>query len=60
MNQDQRTEEPRLLWGPAWRLGPQRWDWLRSIRCALTGHRWAVNQQRTQRSCDRCWVVQNR
>ena len=53
------TENAQVRWGRGWRVGPQRWDWLRSIRCALTGHRWAVNARRTQRCCGRCWMVQN-
>lgn len=41
-----------------WRLGPKRWDWLRSIRCALTGHRWESSGPRSmQRVCYRCWTV---
>lgn len=40
-----------------WRLSPKRWDWLRSIRCAVTGHTWEVNSRHTQRVCYRCWTV---
>lgn len=58
-----RTSNPThgtVEWERGWRLSPKRWDSLRSIRCLLTGHRWHVNSRSTQRSCDRCWVVQDR
>jgi hypothetical protein len=51
---------PPVEWErPGWRLGPHRFDWLRSLRCLIVGHRWDVNRRRTQRSCPRCWIVQD-
>jgi hypothetical protein len=43
-----------------WRLGPHRWDWLRSVRCLIVGHEWTVNPRRTQAVCYRCWTVEDR
>lgn len=40
-----------------WRISPKRGDWLRTVRCVLTGHDWTVNQHGTQQVCFRCWTV---
>jgi hypothetical protein len=46
-------------WGRGWRIGPKRFDWLRTLRCLLIGHQWQVNPRSTQRSCPRCWIAQD-
>lgn len=42
-----------------WRLNPRRGDWLRTLRCLLTGHRWEMNKFETQQICYRCLTVED-
>lgn len=47
-------------WSKGWRLsGKYPRDWIRHVWCLVVGHDWQINSRETQRSCLRCWWIQD-